>query len=105
VAHSERLTGKEKLGETVMLGLRLLDGVELPAGAEAAFAEELESLIHRGLILREGSRVRLSSEGLFFANVAAAEFVAPFAITGTCGEGVLPPEGPCGDSAAGRVSA
>ncbi|MBI5881999.1 MAG: radical SAM family heme chaperone HemW [Elusimicrobia bacterium] len=80
VVHAERLSGKEKLGETLMLGLRLLDGVELPAEAEAAFTGELASLLHRGLILREGLRVRLSSEGLFFANVVASEFVAPFAV-------------------------
>ncbi|MBI5623933.1 MAG: radical SAM family heme chaperone HemW [Elusimicrobia bacterium] len=79
LAHAERLEGKEKLGETAMLGLRLLDGAELGPELEEAFARELESLAERGLILRDGRRTRLSSEGLFMANVVASEFVAPFA--------------------------
>ncbi|MBI4677763.1 MAG: radical SAM family heme chaperone HemW [Elusimicrobia bacterium] len=79
VAHSERLSGKERLGEEVMLGLRLLDGVELEPEAKAAFASEIESLRGRGLVVLEGARLRLTREGLFLANLVFLEFVAPFA--------------------------
>lgn len=77
-AGAERLTGKEKLGENVLLGLRLLRGMELGLQETSAFAHELRSLSRRGLIERVGPLARLTREGVFLYNQAAAEFVAPF---------------------------
>src|SRR3989338_5096920 len=77
-AISERLTGKEKLGEDAFLGLRLVQGFKPGPGLEAEFAKQWLSLSERGYIQREGDRVRLTHEGLFLANQALAEFVAPF---------------------------
>ncbi|MFA6319114.1 MAG: radical SAM family heme chaperone HemW [Elusimicrobiota bacterium] len=79
VGQRETLSGKEKLGETLMLGLRLINGTALGPEARADFGPELDSLRRRRLIVVEDGRMRLSREGLFLANVVAREFVAPFA--------------------------
>lgn len=77
-AESERLTGKEKLGETVFLGLRLIDGMDLTEEMESVFAPEWSRLESAALITRRGRRVRLTREGVFLANRVFSEFVAPF---------------------------
>ncbi|MBI5210422.1 MAG: radical SAM protein [Elusimicrobia bacterium] len=78
VAYAETLRGRERLGEGVMLGLRLLDGFEPEPEALAAFAPEIAALAAKGLLRREGPRLRLTREGVFLANVVASEFVPPF---------------------------
>lgn len=74
---TERLEGRERLGETAWLGLRLIDGFRPGPALEAAFASEWGGLERRGLLLRSGERVRLSREGIFLANQVFREFVAP----------------------------
>lgn len=88
VAHSERLSGKEKLGETLMLRLRMLDGASLTPGMQAAFRPQLERLTARGLVsVDDGGcsrclpRLRLTREGLFIANEVFREFVPPWETT------------------------
>jgi oxygen-independent coproporphyrinogen III oxidase len=78
-AESERLDGKAKLGEKVLLNFRRIDGFDLDDETERAFAAELEGLEKRGLIRRSGRRAQLTREGVFLANQVAMEFVAPFA--------------------------
>ncbi|MFH1723916.1 MAG: radical SAM family heme chaperone HemW [Elusimicrobiota bacterium] len=85
VAHQERLEGKEKLGETLMLGLRLIDGVPLTREMRTAFRGELKRLIERGLVVQEAAErserpplARLSAEGVFWANEVFRSFVPPF---------------------------
>ncbi len=75
---SERLEGKEKLGERAYLGLRLIEGFEPGARIEGTFAGEADALVQRGLLAREGSRWRLTREGVFLANDVAMAFVPPF---------------------------
>ncbi|HAH06369.1 MAG TPA: coproporphyrinogen III oxidase [Elusimicrobia bacterium] len=82
---SEALSGKEKAGEDLLLGLRLVAGVPLTSRLRRHFTPELESLRRRGLIELERSprtglplRARLSREGLFLANKVFQEFVPPF---------------------------
>ncbi|MBI4051725.1 MAG: radical SAM family heme chaperone HemW [Elusimicrobia bacterium] len=74
----ERLEGKEKLGETILLGLRMLSGLRLSERMKAEFHEQWQDLQGKGLIFFEDSKVRLSSEGLFLANRVFREFVPPF---------------------------
>jgi oxygen-independent coproporphyrinogen-3 oxidase len=74
----ERLEGKAKLGEAVFVGLRLIGGFEPDAETMDAFAADWTDLERRGLIVREGRRVRLSREGVFIANRVFERFVAPF---------------------------
>ncbi len=81
---SERLSGKEGLGEAMLLRLRLLKGFGLTPEMESVFRGELESLLDRGLITLDGGCskgrpvVKLSSEGRFLANEAFRAFVTPF---------------------------
>lgn len=77
-AESESLSGKSRLGERAMLGLREIEGFEAGPELEAAFAAEFDGLERRGLVRREGPRRRLTRDGLFLANEAFREFVAPF---------------------------
>lgn len=74
---SEKLAGKEKLGETIYLGLRKLDGLSLTPEMESQFAPQWSALAGSGLIEREGARVRLTREGVFLANDVSMHFVAP----------------------------
>lgn len=86
VASAERLEGKAKLGETMMLRLRMLEGLSLTPEMQTAFRRELESLLARGLVELLGGacsgclpRLRLTREGLFLANEVFREFVPPYA--------------------------
>lgn len=74
----EKLEGKARAGERLMLGLRKLDGVQLAAEDEKMFGREIEKHIKSGLLLRDGKKVKLSFEGLFLANEVFCSFVAPF---------------------------
>jgi oxygen-independent coproporphyrinogen-3 oxidase len=78
VASRERLEGKEKLGESVFLGLRLIQGFSPSREIELAFAPQWDSLIQQGLVARVDSKLRLSREGVFLANRVFSEFVPPF---------------------------
>ncbi|MBI3551676.1 MAG: radical SAM family heme chaperone HemW [Elusimicrobia bacterium] len=77
-AQEEWLSGRDKLGETAMLGLRLVDGFEPGADIEREFFVEIGRLVERKLIRREGRRLKLTREGVFLANQAFMEFVPPF---------------------------
>jgi len=73
-----------QLGETLMLGLRLREGVDLDV-LEARFApharlgdgrrETLARYTAAGLLTRCGTRVRLTEQGLFVADAIAAELL------------------------------
>ena len=78
VVFRERLTGKAKEGETLMLAFRKLDGVELTPRQEKMFGTEIQKHLQSGLLERAGKKVKLSSEGLFLANEVFCSFVAPF---------------------------
>lgn len=74
----EKLEGKARAGERLMLALRKLDGVELSSADEEMFGREIEKHVKSGLLLRDGKKVKLSFEGLFLANEVFCSFVAPF---------------------------
>lgn len=78
VVFSERLAGKAREGESVLLGLRLLDGLMLSSRQEQFFGKEIEKHIQNGLLERAGKKVKLTFEGLFLANEVFCSFVAPF---------------------------
>ncbi len=77
----EKLEGKDKLGEQVLLGLRRIGGLDLDHDMEVEFRSEWQDLERRGLVARDGRRARLTKEGLFLANEAFVQFVAPFETT------------------------
>lgn len=77
VAETESLSGREKLGERAFLGLRLIEGFTPGPDSEAAFAEQWTLLESKGLVERDGAVRRLTRDGVFLANDAFKEFVAP----------------------------
>ncbi len=82
VSEQESLSGREALGETIMLGLRLLDGVywdELVArygiDARAQYAHQIAELSAEGLLEADALGMRLTPRALYVANRVLSEFV------------------------------
>lgn len=82
VESTEAVTGRQAMGETVMLGLRMMDGVDLAAfkarfGVDLTdeYHQEIEGFLERGLIEVTETSLRLTPKGLFVANEVAAEFL------------------------------
>ena len=79
VSFAEELSGKDKLGETAMLGLRLVsEGVSVAGEMGEAFNLSWRYLEEQGLVRIAAGRARLTREGVFLANRAFAEFVPPY---------------------------
>lgn len=82
VLEEERLEGWEKIGETLMLGLRMREGVDLEAlearfglPIRAYYADTIASLEARGYVERVGSFLRLTEEGLLWHSEVALAFL------------------------------
>ena len=82
VIESECLTPLQTLGETLMLGLRLRDGLPLAPIRDrfnidplAHFAPQIAKLTERGLLTLTDDTLRLTHSGLLLANDALSEFV------------------------------
>jgi len=72
------------LGEAMLLGLRMTDGVDLSSLASrfgrdpsAIFADSLLAFEEEGLLERDGDRARLSNDGLRFSNRVFRAFTGP----------------------------
>jgi oxygen-independent coproporphyrinogen-3 oxidase len=79
---AERLTGREALGEALMLGLRLRDGVNLAEMAghyhmdpRTVFAREIDRFQSFALLEEWGGVLRLTRRGLLLANNVFAEII------------------------------
>ena len=83
VSNVERIDPATSMGETMMLGLRLLDkGVSPEAFAkrhgvslQARFGETIERLSDLGLLIAHDDRVVLTDRGALLANSVCAEFL------------------------------
>jgi oxygen-independent coproporphyrinogen-3 oxidase len=75
VESSEKLEGRAKRAELIMLGLRKTAGIELPEDIFIEFRPELNRLLKAGLIEERGRLVRISEERLYVANAVFREFV------------------------------
>lgn len=82
VAWAEGLSARERVGETLMLGLRRAEGVseeEVAAlcgvGPREAFSEEIEELCEEGLLIAEAGGLRIPREKWFISNEVLARFV------------------------------
>ncbi|MBC8135478.1 MAG: oxygen-independent coproporphyrinogen III oxidase [Fibrella sp.] len=78
----ESLTRIETMGETMMVGLRLAEGVDLTrfaerfgVRAEAQFSEAVARQVAHGLLENTGSYLRLTERGVFLASEVMTEFV------------------------------
>ena len=82
-ANSERVDEPEKaIGEALMLGLRMKEGVSLAriaqecgADPEEAFGELFRELENASLVARENGRLLLSEKGTLLANQVLAKFL------------------------------
>jgi len=82
VEHSETLEPRQAMGETIMLGLRLLKGISIhqfERRFQVSFINLFKNIIHslkeKELILIEDDRLRLSPKGLFLADSVILEFI------------------------------
>jgi oxygen-independent coproporphyrinogen-3 oxidase len=80
---SHCVTRAEALEEELFLGLRLNRGVDVPAieacsglKLTAEQSQALEELLRDGLLLREGSTIKLSDRGRLLSNEVFARFIA-----------------------------
>jgi oxygen-independent coproporphyrinogen III oxidase len=89
-ATAETLTPRQRAGEAVWLGVRRRDGVDL-AAVEAKlrlpvareFSGRVDELVRRGHLEHEGTRIRLTADGMLFADAVGAAFLdAPPASAG-----------------------
>ena len=71
-----------RCAETMFLGLRLLDGLDLVQASESAgqdlarrYAEEIGELLAQGLLRQEGSLIRLDSSAYLIANQVFTRFL------------------------------
>ena len=82
VEHTETLESRQAMGETIMLGLRLLKGISIHQFEKrfqvsfiSLFKNVLSSLKKRELVIIEKDHLRLSRKGLFLADSVILEFI------------------------------
>ena len=82
VESSESLEPRQAMGETIMLGLRLLQGINIykfedrfKTSFKKIFGNTISSLQEKELIIIEQDHIRLSEKGLFLADSVILEFI------------------------------
>jgi len=82
VEHSETLEPRQAMGETIMLGLRLLKGINIDEfekrfhiSFKNIFGNIISALKEQELVTIEGDYLRLSKKGLFLADSVILEFI------------------------------
>lgn len=82
VAERQRLTVTDRLVEALVMGLRLTEGVDLTdiarrygVDVEARFGADLAPFFEAGLLVRAGTRWRLTRQGMLLANEVMRVFV------------------------------
>ncbi len=83
VEFSEHLIPRDRAAETLIQGLRMIDGISLSAisgqtGIDAAqvFAAEIARLVGQGLIDRSNDTIKVTHKGLLLLNDVAQEFLS-----------------------------
>jgi oxygen-independent coproporphyrinogen-3 oxidase len=82
VAEARSLTADERVGDALITGLRLVQGVDLDVvraryGVDiwARHGTDLGIFVEEGLLIREGARLRLSRRGMLLAHEVMSVFV------------------------------
>ena len=77
-----RLSSDERLGDALFTGLRLMDGVNLDVIRQRydvdvwrRFGSELAPFVELGLLRCDGTRLRLTRQGMLLAHEVMAVFV------------------------------
>ncbi len=83
VVGEEGLDARARMGETIMMNLRLRAGIDLDVFAarfgsrlESVYADVLDGLIKNGLVEIVDRHLRLSLRGLYLSNTVFQEFIA-----------------------------
>jgi len=78
----EELTTEESLRETVIMGLRMVEGISIPRLEERFqincmdyYGQTLERLIQLKMIEHKGDNIRLTEKGMVLANQVLSELV------------------------------
>ncbi len=71
----EVLRGKKKIAETIILGLRMMEGIQLTQDIEKNFNNTIRKLIRNRFLEKKGLNLRLTFKGLMFANRVYQEFL------------------------------
>src|SRR3989338_4009220 len=79
---SERLEMKGVMGETIMMGLRMLEGINLQnfkkrfgVEIQSTFSDVISRLLSNNLIIFDNGNLKLTHKGLLFYNDVSAEFL------------------------------
>lgn len=82
VQWSEAVSERTAMEDTVILGLRLREGVDagefarrFGVGLADVFGAEIRRVVERGLAVWDGRRLRLTERGLYLSNQAFQEFI------------------------------
>jgi oxygen-independent coproporphyrinogen-3 oxidase len=82
---SEELDTRSALGETMMVGLRLREGISLSRIRDRfhldpleVYQNHIEKVIKQGLLEIEGDRLKLTYRGLLVANTVLMNFIQPY---------------------------
>jgi oxygen-independent coproporphyrinogen-3 oxidase len=82
VAEEEKLVGRAEMAETLILGLRMIEGVSLSrfqerfgVKAEGVFEREIEKMHAEGLLEVSNDHLRLTDKGIRLANEVFVEFL------------------------------
>ena len=82
VEHSESLESRQAMGETIMLGLRLLQGISIhqfekrfQTSFRNLYGNIISTLKKKELVTIEENHLRLSKKGLFLADSVILEFI------------------------------
>jgi oxygen-independent coproporphyrinogen-3 oxidase len=73
--YAEKLEGRAKTAERIMLGLRKTAGIELPDDIFIEFKAEIARLLAAGLIEKSGRVIRIRPDKLYVSNAVFREFV------------------------------
>jgi oxygen-independent coproporphyrinogen-3 oxidase len=83
IGSREKLTGKAEMGETLYVGLRMLEGVPFERfqkrfgrDLRQIYSEEIRELTGLGLVELDSQRIRLTHAGLLVANQVFERFLA-----------------------------
>lgn len=77
-AFSEKLKGKAKEGEKIILALRMLDGFKPTKKMLQLFKEDFDILIKQKLLFLKRGKLALTEQGKYLANQVFRHFVEPF---------------------------
>lgn len=82
IASIEIITTDQAMDETMMLGLRLLEGVEeaefekvFMQTLDEVYGDELSRLLEQGLVIREHGRLKLTDVGVTLGNLVFSAFI------------------------------